>query len=125
MKIATVLIAAALTLAPVFAFAHGDKPPAAHGGQLQDAQGIWIELVVKGDDVVVYVVSEDHQPIAAAQISGTATVLFEGKTYKVQLIPGKENGVQGKLPVAVVGKVVATVALKIGDKLASARFPGV
>jgi Cu/Ag efflux protein CusF len=124
MKIAIAVVAAALVFTPIIASAHGEKPQAAHGGEIQDAQGVWVELVVKGSDVNVYVITEDHKPIAAAQITGTATVLFEGKTYKVELNPGQANSVQGKLPVAVTGRVVATVALKVGDKPASARFVG-
>ena len=124
MRIRTAALAIALACAPMLAHAHGVKPQAAHGGEVQDAQGVWVELVIKDGNVVVYVVTEDHKPIPAAQISGTVTVLVEGKAHKVDLGAGKDNSVQGKLPVAAVGKVVATVALKVGEKTASARFAG-
>jgi hypothetical protein len=112
----------ARALAPTAAFAHGERPQAALGGDVQDAQGVWVELVVKASDVTVYVMTEDNKPIPAAQISGTATVLVEGKVYRVELKPGQANSVEGKLPVAASGKVVATVALKVSGKPASARF---
>lgn len=125
MKLVAVSLIAALAIATGPASAHGDRPQAAHGGEVQDAQGVWVELVVRGADVTVYVVSEDHKPVPAQQISGTATVLVDGKSYKVELSPGEANSVQGKLPVAATGKLVATVALKVGGKPASARFMGV
>jgi hypothetical protein len=122
MKLATATMVLALALAPTAAFAHGERPQAALGGDVQDAQGVWVELVVKASDVTVYVMTEDNKPIPAAQISGTATVLVEGKVYRVELKPGQANSVEGKLPVAASGKVVATVALKVSGKPASARF---
>jgi hypothetical protein len=124
MKLVAASLVMALAIAPIPVFAHGERPPSAHGGDVQDAQGVWVELVVKGSDVTVYVVSEDHKPISAQQISGTATVLIDGKSYKVDLSPGEANSVQGKLPLPATGKLVATVALKVGGKSASARFIG-
>ncbi len=125
MKLSTAAMALALAVAPAAAFAHGERPQAAHGGEIQDAQGVWVELVVKASDVTVYVMSEDHKPIPAAQVTGTATVLVGGKTYKVELSPAEANSVHGTLPVATTGKVVASVSLKVGGKPASARFAGV
>jgi tellurite resistance-related uncharacterized protein len=73
MKLSTAVMPLALAVAPVAAFAHGERPQAAHGGEVQDAQGVWVELVVKASDVTVYIMSEDHKPIPAAQVTGTAT----------------------------------------------------
>lgn len=125
MKLSTAVMALALAVAPVAAFAHGERPQAAHGGEIQDAQGVWVELVVKASDVTVYIMSEDHKPIPAAQVTGTATVLVGGRTYKVELSPAEANSVHGTLPVAATGKVVAIVSLKVGGKPASTRFAGV
>ena len=124
MKLVAAFLMMALTTAPIAVLAHGERPQPAHGGDVQDAQGLWVELVVKGSDVTVYVISEDHKPVLAQQISGTATVLIDGKSYKVELSPGGANSVQGKLPVAATGKLIATVVLKVGGKPASARFMG-
>jgi len=124
MKLVAASLMMALAIAPVPVFAHGERPQPAHGGDMQDAQGFWVELVVKGSDVTVYVMSEDHRPIPAQQISGTATVLVEGNSYKVELGAGEANSVRGKLPVPAAGKLVATVALKVDGKTASARFSG-
>ncbi len=123
MKLATAAMVLAL-ITPAVAFAHGERPQAAHGGEIQDAQGVWVELVVKASDVTVYVMSEDHKPIPATQVTGTATVLVDGTTYKVELSPAAANSVRGSLPVASTGKIVASVSLKVGGKPASARFAG-
>lgn len=124
MKLAAVSLVVALAFAPVPILAHGERPQAAHGGEVQDAQGVWVELVVKSSDVTVYVVSEDHKPVPASQVTGTATVLVDGKSYKVELSPADASSVQGRLPVPATGRIVATVALKVGGKPASARFSG-
>ena len=67
---------------------------------------------------------QDHKPVPAAQVSGTATVLVNGQSHKVELSPAEANSLTGKLPLAAQGKVVATVSLKVGGKPASARFAG-
>lgn len=112
----------ALALTPGAVSAHGEAPRAAHGGLIQEAQELWVELVVKGTDVAVYVVDEARKPVPATQISGTATVLVGGQSYKVELSASGGDGVLGRLPAPVTGNVVAVVALKVGGKAVSARF---
>lgn len=112
----------ALALTPGAASAHGEPPRAAHGGLVQEAQEFWVELVVKGSDVAVYVADEARKPIPATQVSGTATVLAGGQSYKVELSASGGDGVQGRLPTPVTGRVVAVVALKVSGKAVSARF---
>ncbi len=124
MKLAAASLMLALALATAPVFAHGEPPAAAHGGLVQEAGEMYLELVVRGSDVTVYVLDQERKPVPASQISGTATVLAGGKSHKVELSAAEANSVQGKLPVAATGKVVATVALKVGGKPASARFAG-
>lgn len=124
MRLTAACLMLALTLAPAAGFAHGEPPQAAHGGLMQEAQEIWLELVVRNSYVTVYVLDEEKKPVPASQVSGTATVLTGGKSYKVELAAAGDNSVQGKLPVAATGRIVATVALKVGGKPASARFMG-
>ena len=124
MRLVAAWMVLAFAFAPVPGFAHGERPQAAHGGAVQEAAELWLELVVQGTDVQVYVLDEARRPVPAAQISGTATVLIEGKSYKVELSPAEANSVHGTLPVAATGRIVATVALKVGGKPASARFMG-
>ena len=54
-----------------------------------------------------------------------ATVLVNGKSYKVDLTPSSENSVEGKLPTPVAGRMAAVVALNVDGKSVSARFTGV
>lgn len=119
---ARILLLASLVLSPIPLLAHGERPAAVHGGEVQDAQGIWIELAVKGSEVGVFLVGEDHRPIPAQSVSGSATVLVGGKSYKVELSPAAGNGLEGKLPVPVTGKLIAAVSLKVNGKAVSARF---
>lgn len=122
--IASAVLAVSLLLLPVRLLAHGERPEPAHGGEMRDAQGIWIELAVKGSDVAVFVVGEDHRPIPAQIVFGTATILVGVQSYKVALSPGAANGLDGKLPVAAAGKLVTAVTLKVNGKSVSARFVG-
>jgi len=122
MKPTTLALAAVLALAPAAGFAHGQAPQAAHGGQVQDAHGNWVEFVVRGDQVEIYVTDEHGNPIPASRVSGTASMLISGQPHKVQLAPAEGNELTGKLPVPVSDNPVATVSLKIAGKTATARF---
>lgn len=121
-KIATIALAAILSLGLGRSFAHGQPPQASHGGQVQEAHENWVELVINGDAVTLYVLDEAQKPVPSSQVTGTATVLVGTKPYKVQLRPMDANGLQGKLPVLVSGKTVATISLKINNQPATARF---
>lgn len=122
MKRTTLALTIAILITPTLGFAHGQAPAAAHGGQMQDAHGNWVELAVTGDRVAVYVTDKHGNPVPAAQVSGTATVLVGNEMHKVQLAPTQGNELIGRLPVAASGKTAATVSLKIGGKPATARF---
>jgi len=122
MRLAATALGLALALAPVSGFAHGELPQASHGGMVQEAGEIYLELVVKGTDVTVYVLDQARKPVPGAQVTGTATVLVDGKSHKVELKAAEGNSVHGTLPVEANGRVVATVALKVAGKTASARF---
>ena len=111
-----------LFIFPAIACAHGEAPRPKHGGVVQESQELWLELVVKDNDVSVFVLDETQKPVPASQISGTATVLVGGKSYKVDLVAEGAESVSGKLPVAASGRLIATVALKVGAKSLSARF---
>ena len=122
MRLSAAPLILALALTPVYGFAHGEAPAAAHGGVVQEAGEMWLELVVNGDNVTVYVLNEGQKPMPAAQMSGTATVLVNGKGHKVELTPAEGNSLHGTLPVKATGRMVATVSIKAGGKTASARF---
>ena len=115
-------LSAALLLTPAFAIAHGQAPQAAHGGQIQEANENWVEFVVTGTQLRFYVLDEGRKPVVAPHLSGVASVFIGGNVYKVALVPGSDNFLEGQLPVPVSGAFAATVLLKIRGQSASARF---
>jgi ABC-type glycerol-3-phosphate transport system substrate-binding protein len=122
MRLTATALGLALAFAPVSSFAHGELPPASHGGLMQEAGEMYLELVVKGADVTVYVLDEARKPVPGTQASGTATILVDGKSHKVELKAAEGNSLHAVLPVEATGRVVATVSLKVGGRTASARF---
>lgn len=112
----------ALILLPTGVFAHGEPPAPSHGGRVQEAQELWLELVVKENSVTVYVVDQTRKSVPAAEVTGSATVLVSGKPYRVQLTAVENNRLEGKLPVHLQGKVVAVVALTVRGRTVTARF---
>jgi len=113
--------AAALVL-PVAAQAHGPAPTPAHGGQMQEASEHWVELVVQGDRLAVYLSEQDKTPLPTKEWSGKATVLIGGKSEVVSLVPAADNSATGKLSVPAAGKVTAVLQLTIDGKAAQVRF---
>ncbi|MBN9560557.1 MAG: adenylosuccinate synthase [Alphaproteobacteria bacterium] len=122
MNRASAILCSALLLLPSVVLAHGDPPQAAHGGQMQEAHENWIELVVSGTQVKLYVLNEERKPVPATQVSGSASLLVGSKIYKIQLAPRTGNSLDGELPVPASGASAATVFLRIGGQPATARF---
>lgn len=115
-----------LLTAPALAFAHGTPPAATHGGQVQeDSADHWIELVIKGGQVIVYVSDENNKPIAASQLGGKVTLLVGGKTQTVELKPAEGNSLTGSFAPAATGKATAVLSLTVGGKPAQARFASI
>jgi len=122
-KTFSILIVIAGTTLPWLAAAHGMPPAPAHGGRVLEANENWIELVLNGSRIQVYVLDEGRMPIPVAKLGGRATVLAAGKSYRVELLPGAGNELDGQLPVTAAAQDAAVVALKIDGQPAVARFP--
>lgn len=123
MKLHTVAATLGLLLAPGVAFAHGTPPAPTHGGQVaEDSAEHWVELVISGDTMTVWVLDENQKPIPAAQLGGKATVLVAGKSQAIVLRPGDANSLTGKLPAAAAGKTTTVLSLTVSGKPAQARF---
>ncbi len=114
--------AASLLFSTTATLTHGRPPPATHGGQMQEAHENWVELVVSSTQVRLFVLDEARNPVPASQVSGTASMLMGGTIYKVELVSGSENSLEGQLPTAALGATAATVSLRIRGQPASARF---
>jgi len=118
-----IIASALLAMAPAGAFAHGTPPAAAHGGQVAEDSGEnWVEVVIKGDRLAVYVVDEAKAPVPSAKLTGKATVLVGGKSQSVALAPGDANSLTGKLDPAATGKVTAVLMLTVGGKPTQSRI---
>lgn len=123
MRLSTTAAILGLLLSPAAVLAHGSAPAAAHGGQVvEDSAEHWVELVISGDTVTVWVLDNDQKPLPAAQLGGKATVLVAGKSQAVTLAAGEGNSLTGKLAAAVTGKTTTVLSLTVGGKAAQARF---
>ena len=123
MKLHSLAVAIGLLLAPSAVFAHGTPPAPAHGGQVaEDSAEHWVELVISGETLTVWVLDENRKPIPAAQLGGKATILVSGKSQAVVLSPGEANSLTGKLPAAATGKTTTVLSLTISGKTTQARF---
>ncbi len=122
MRLYTLVLAATLLLAPAIASAHGPAPAPAHGGQVQEAAEHWVEFVVHGDQVTVWINEQDNKPLPTSEWSGKATVLVGGKNQVVALIPGEGNSATGTLSAPASGRVTAVLQLTIDGKPTQARF---
>jgi nitrogen fixation protein FixH len=118
-----ILVSAAFVApGPVYAQAHSHAAP--NGGQIQNIGKYEAELVVKGSEVVLFVVDEKEQKVDSAKLSATAVVLAEGNQQKsVELAPAGDNKLTGKADFPVKGKFRATVTLKQGGaELGKGRY---
>lgn len=120
LAVASIIALAAL---PRLASAHGMPPAPAHGGRVLEANENWVELVLAGDHVQVFVLDETRKLVSAAKIAGTVRVLVAGKPYKVKLSAGGSNKLDGQLPTSASPKDAAVVSLTIDGQPASARYP--
>lgn len=95
--------------------AHGpERGP--NGGQVQDLGGNHVELVMQGQEIVVYLFDAQNAPIAAEGVVATATVLTSGAQPKtVPLQPAGANVLRGR------GELVEQPGLKV---VVSLTLPG-
>ena len=88
-------LAAALLAAPVAAFADGPKT-GPNGGARTDAGPYHAELVLKGNDVVLYVTDGSDKPVDVTGAKAEATILANKQTQKVTLTPTGGNTLKGQ-----------------------------
>ena len=109
------------------AFAHGDErhdiPTAPHGGQISMVQQYQYELVVKADEVSVYVTDHAGKKIDTRGATGTATLLSGKSKASVKLSPAGDNQMKGSGQFALAPdmKVVVSIALA-GQPTLQGRF---
>lgn len=122
-----ILIAVLVFLCPAAALAHTGKGP--HGGPLADAGPYYVELLVKGSELRIFVFDDKTSaPVGTAGATGTAVVLIGQKEAKVALQPaaGQQAAggeMDGKAPAAVGAGARIVVLVKMpGKPSVVARF---
>ena len=110
------LFAVLLLASPLAALAHSGKGP--HGGPLADSGPFYVELVVKGRDLQVFVFDDKTAaPVGTAGAKGTAVVLVGDKENKVALAPvaaekaGDEMAGQAPADIGPGARVVVLVEM--------------
>ena len=122
--VSTATLAGLIGGAPTLALAQAHSHAAPNGGQIQKIGSYEGELVVKGSDVILYVVDADEKKVDAAPLLATAVVLAKGNQQKtVELKPAGDNKLAGKVDFPVEGKFRATVSLRTASgEAGKARF---
>lgn len=124
---AAVALAAGLVSAPPGAVAHGPKGTkikGANGGEIVDVEGGHLELVVRLDELVVYVTDLKDAPLATAGLTARAIVQDGSKQAVLQLAPREPNLLVAALaaPLAKEAKVAISATLAKDGKPVQARF---
>lgn len=120
----------ALTLALIFSqgvLAHTDEyldtQTAPHGGQLRMVGMYHYELVVKSNEVMVYLTDHAGTKQSSKGAKGTATVLSGKRKATIKLAPAGDNVLKGtgKFSLSPSMKVVVSITLP-GQATEQARF---
>nr|WP_315397122.1 hypothetical protein [uncultured Duganella sp.] len=109
-KIFATLVLAAATLSSGHVLAHG-APVANHGGIVQAVGETWLELVVKGDQVELYL-QDDGDDMPTADVTGKVTLVTAAGKKEYALKPAGGNKLEAKAPgAAKPGKVLALLTM--------------
>ena len=109
-KLTGMLVFCAASLSFGAAYGHGN-PMANHGGVIQAVGETWLELVVKGDSVEMYL-EDDGDPMESVGVSGKVTL--GGK--EVVLAPAGGNKLLGKIGGKAPKSGKATAILLMADQ---------
>lgn len=100
----------ALATASGYAVAHG-TPVAHHGGIVQAVGETWLELVVKGDQVELYL-QDDGDDMPSAEVTGKVALVTAAGKQEFALKPAGGNKLEAKAPgAAKAGKVSALLTM--------------
>lgn len=109
-KILGTMVLAAAALTTGYALAHG-APVASHGGIVQAVGETWLELVVKGDQVELYL-QDDGDDMPSAEVAGKITLVTAAGKKEFALKPAGGNKLEVKAPgAAKAGKVLALLTM--------------
>ncbi len=101
--------------------AHGVPQPQ-HGGLIEDAGLVAIEMVANGDTVDLYLTDHD-QPVSAEGVTGVLTITTRHKRVKTDIVALSGNQLQSKgVSYQSGSRVSALLTLADGKTKVSARF---
>lgn len=120
-KIARTLLTAAVLLMGAKASAHGIPQPQ-HGGLIDDAGLVAVEMVSKGDTVELYL-TDDDQPVSASNVKGVLTVTSGDDRKQLDIVPVAGNQLESNgITVTPGARVSALLTLADGQTKVNARF---
>ncbi|MGL4324417.1 MAG: hypothetical protein ACRCTD_10290 [Beijerinckiaceae bacterium] len=120
-----ILTAAILLAASVLSATAHEPRKGPNGGALVDAgTRFHVELVARGSDEVVVVLSDlNDKPVASAGFKANAIMIVGGKTQRFALEPADGSRLVGKAPVAIPAGTKGVVQLTAPDgATAQAKF---
>jgi hypothetical protein len=112
-KLLSILALSAAAMSAGLAYGHG-APTANHGGIVQAVGETWLELVVRGDTVELYV-QDDGDDMPSADLAGKVTVVKGTAKSEFPLKPAGGNKLEARAPGAVKGSKVLAL-LTLADK---------
>lgn len=109
-------IAGALIALSYPALAQGHSHAAPNGGQIVNIGKLEAEMVVRGNEISLFLTDSKDMKVEAAPYSAAAVVLAKGNEQKtVELTPSGDNRLAGKFDFPIEGRFRATVTLKTKD----------
>ncbi|MFJ4142879.1 hypothetical protein [Pseudomonas sp. NPDC089734] len=115
------LLATACALLMSQASAHGIPTPQ-HGGLIEDAGLVAIEMVANGDTIDLYLTDHD-QPVSAEGVTGVLTITTRHKREKTEIVPVSGNQLRSQgVSYKSGSRVSALLTLADGKTKVSARF---
>lgn len=101
---------------PALAQGHAHSHAAANGGQIVNIGNLEAEMVVRGNEISLFLTDSKDMKVTAAPYSASAVVLAKGNEQKtVELTPSGDNRLAGKFDFPIEGRFRATVTLKGKD----------
>ena len=120
------LLALLVVVSATAGLAQAPSKKGANGGMLATSHGHPIEFVLKGQELIFYVIDDDGSPLPTKDMQGRATVQDGGKTTTVPLQPAAPNMMVGKVeaPLGPKARVVfaASFRVKAHTHTLSARY---
>ncbi len=105
-----VMIAGALTIMSMVAFAHAPKI-GQNGGPQVDAGSFHVEIVPHGAVLQVYLRDQSDKAVSTQGFKGTAIFVINGKAQRITLTPAGENQLSGAASVDLPAELKGAVQI--------------